>query len=459
MEYVLKDARGGDMNRDAARRLGLISCSAIVAGNMMGSGIALLPANLAAIGSITSLSWIISIVGAISLAYIFAKLGTVNPQQGGPIAYSEEVSPILGYQAGTLYFHANWVGNLAISITAVAYLSVFVPELAKPIPAGFATIGTVWFFTLINLAGPRWIGKLTTVGVALLLLPVLLTGIVGFYYFEPELFVQNWNVSQKGGFQAVFNGALLCLWSFIGIESATTDANLVKDPKRTIPRATMIGAGLAALVYFASCTAISGMFPAAKVAASGAPFSLAVAHVVGAWSSHIVSVIVAFACLTSLGSWMMLVAEAGARTARDGMLPRSFGKTNAKGIPVRGMIIIACMMSALMLVLMFFSSSSSAQHLFGNIISIAVLLTILPYFYSILDLLHHCELKGKRVFYQILACYVGAVFCLIAIAGSHDLILVSAVVVSFLAMIFYERKDRSAFEKQIHEEKKRAGLW
>jgi hypothetical protein len=58
-----------------------------------------------------------------------------------------------------------------------------------------------------------------------------------------------------------------------------------------------------------------------------------------------------------------------------------------------------------------------------------------------------------------MACYVGAVFCLIAIAGSHDVILVSAVVVSFLAMIFYERKDRSAFEKQIHEGKKRAGLW
>lgn len=440
------------MEKQNVKKLGLLTCSAVVAGNMMGSGIALLPSNLAAIGSISIISWLLAIFGALALAYVFAKLGTINPQEGGPIAYSEEVSPILGYQAGTLYFHANWVGNLAIAITGVTYLSVFFPLLTKPIPAGIATIALVWFFALINLIGPKLVGKLTAIGVALLLIPVILTGIVGFFYFDTELFVANWNVSHQGDFKAIFAGVLLCLWSFIGVESATTDASLVENPIKTIPRSTMIGAGIAALVYFASCTAISGMFPAKVVAASGAPFSLAVGHIIGPWAPRIVSALVAFGCLTSLGSWMMLVAQAGARTSHDDMLPRIFGKVNRKNIPTAGIILISTMMSLLMLVLMFFGGSKSAQHMFGNIISIAVLLTILPYFYSVLNMLHYTELRGKKLFYQIVACYMGVIFCLIAIAGAHDAILVATIIVSFVAMVFYERKDRSVFEKKIFEE-------
>jgi len=445
------------MTSTSVKKMGLLTCSAVVAGNMMGSGIALLPANLAAIGSISIISWVVAIVGAISLAYIFAKLGTIDPQEGGPIAYSEEVAPILGFQSGILYFHANWIGNLAIAITGVTYLSVFFPILTGSIPAGIATIAIVWLFALLNLGGAHWIGKLTTIGVALLLIPVIFTGVAGFFYFEPETFTANWNVSSGGDYHAIFAAVLLCLWSFIGVESATTDANLVKDPRRTIPKATMIGAGLAALVYFASCTAISGMFPAKEMAASGAPFSLAVGHILGNWSGLVVSAVVAFGCLTSLGSWMMLVAQAGARNAHDGMLPKIFGKISKDNVPRAGIVINAIMMSVLMLVLMVFSSHASAQTMFGNIISIAVLLTIIPYFYSGINLLHRTKQGKDRLLGQVFACYAGLAFCLIAIAGANDSILVASIVISFLALVIYSRKDRSAFEKMVYEAKLKSG--
>ena len=106
------------------KKLGVVACTAIVAGNMMGSGIALLPANLASIGSISIIGWGVALVGALALAYVFSRLSMEDPQEGGPIAYAGEVSPILGYQAGLLYYHANWIGNVAIAITGVDYLSV-----------------------------------------------------------------------------------------------------------------------------------------------------------------------------------------------------------------------------------------------------------------------------------------------------------------------------------------------
>jgi cadaverine:lysine antiporter len=84
----------------SAKKIGLFACTGVVAGNMMGSGIALLPANLASIGGIAIWGWVISIIGAMSLAYVYARLATKNPQQGGPIAYAGEISPAFGFQTG-----------------------------------------------------------------------------------------------------------------------------------------------------------------------------------------------------------------------------------------------------------------------------------------------------------------------------------------------------------------------
>lgn len=64
------------------KKIGLFTCIAVVAGNMMGSGIALLPAGLARIGAISIIGWIIATIGALALAYVFARLSTKNPQEG-----------------------------------------------------------------------------------------------------------------------------------------------------------------------------------------------------------------------------------------------------------------------------------------------------------------------------------------------------------------------------------------
>ncbi|MFP1496800.1 amino acid permease [Escherichia coli] len=110
----------------SAKKIGLFACTGVVAGNMMGSGIALLPANLAS-RWYCYLGLDSVIIGAMSLAYVYARLATKNPQQGGPIAYAGEISPAFGFETGVLYYHANWIGNLAIGITAVSYLSTFFP--------------------------------------------------------------------------------------------------------------------------------------------------------------------------------------------------------------------------------------------------------------------------------------------------------------------------------------------
>ncbi|EJR5449074.1 cadaverine/lysine antiporter [Vibrio cholerae] len=423
-----------------AKKIGLIACTGVVAGNMMGSGIALLPSTLASVGSISIYSWLICIVGALSLAFVFARLATKNPQEGGPIAYAGEVSPVFGFQTGVLYYHANWIGNLAIAITGVSYLSVFFPVLNNPIPAGLATIASVWLFTLVNLLGGSWVSRLCTIGLVLILIPVVGTALFGWTHFDSALYSQNWNVSAGSDGHAVITAVLICLWSFVGVESAAVSSGMVENPKRTVPLATMLGTGLAGLIYVLSTQMISGMFPASEVAASGAPFALATTALFGSWTAPFVSAFTALACFTSLGSWMMLVGEAGKRATNDGNFPKVFGETDRNGVPKKGLLIASSMMTLLMLVLMFFSSETAhASDLFNQLTTDAVLLTMLPYFYSSINLIRFEGMTTRNTFVMLFS-GIASLFCMVALAGAEGSTLTATFIMSLIILMFYSKK-------------------
>ncbi|AJI96580.1 transporter, basic amino acid/polyamine antiporter family protein [Yersinia ruckeri] len=424
----------------SSKKIGLIACTGVVAGNMMGSGIALLPASLASIGSIAIWGWVISIIGAMSLAYVYARLATKNPQQGGPIAYAGEISPAFGFQTGVLYYHANWIGNLAIGITAVSYLSTFFPALNNPVSAGIACIAVVWIFTFINLLGGTWVSRLTTLGLVLVLIPVVVTAVAGWHWFDVATYHANWNTSGTTDSHAVIKSILLCLWAFIGVESAAVSTGMVKNPKRTVPLATMMGTGLAGIIYIAATQVMSGMFPASQMAASGAPFAISASTIMGHWAAPLVSAFTAFACLTSLGSWMMLVGQAGVRAANDGNFPQVYGELDKNGIPRKGLLLASCKMTALMvLITMMNSGGGKASDLFSELTGIAVLLTMLPYFYSCVDLIRF-EGVNVRNLLSLIASICGCGFCFIALMGASSFELSGTFIVSLIILMFYARK-------------------
>ena len=427
------------MSANNAKKIGLVACTGVVAGNMMGSGIALLPASLAAVGSVSIFSWIICLVGALGLAFVYARLATKDPQEGGPIAYAGQLAPVFGFQTGVLYYHANWIGNLAIAITGVSYLSVFYPILTNPTVAAGATIASVWIFTFVNLLGGGWVSRLTTLGLILILIPIIGTAIVGWGHFDPAIYTQNWNVSSGTNSHAVISAVLICLWAFVGVESASVSTSLVKNPQRTVPLATMMGTALAGVVYILSTQVISGMFPAAEVAKSGAPFAMASTQIFGGWSAPFVSAFTALACFTSLGSWMMLVGEAGKRAAHDGNFPKIYGETDKSGIARKGLILASVKMTLLMIAITLFSGSSNSGDLFSQLTTIAVLLTMLPYFYSSVNLIR-LESRTTRNFFVLSFSGIACVFCLIALAGAEGSALTGTFLVSLIILVFYGKK-------------------
>ncbi|UBU08983.1 amino acid permease [Nonomuraea gerenzanensis] len=68
------------------RMLGPWTATALVVGNVIGAGVFLLPASLAACGSASTVAWVLTATGALLLALVFARLGRAYPGTGGPYA-------------------------------------------------------------------------------------------------------------------------------------------------------------------------------------------------------------------------------------------------------------------------------------------------------------------------------------------------------------------------------------
>src|SRR5262245_27570493 len=118
----------------APRQLGFWMCLALVVGNMIGSGIFLLPSSLAPYGLNSILGWLMTAVGALMLAIVFAQLSRVYPQAGGPYVYPRVAfGECAGYLMAWGYWMSVWVGNAAIAIGTVAYLAELVPVIKSTV--------------------------------------------------------------------------------------------------------------------------------------------------------------------------------------------------------------------------------------------------------------------------------------------------------------------------------------
>src|SRR4029434_5304402 len=114
------------------KKMNLTQLTFLVAVNMMGSGIIMLPTNMAQIGAISLLSWVVTALGSMAIAYGFAQAGLFNDRPGGMAAYAEDAYGKPGYfQVFFLYFLSVAIANVAVAISAVGYLAAFVPLLAS----------------------------------------------------------------------------------------------------------------------------------------------------------------------------------------------------------------------------------------------------------------------------------------------------------------------------------------
>ncbi len=359
------------------KKMNLMQLTFIVAVNMMGSGIIMLPANMAQVGGISLLSWIVTALGSMAIAYGFAQAGLLNQRAGGMAAYSEEAYGKSGYfLTFFLYFLSLAIGNVAIAISAVGYLSSFIPWLSStPIATCIGVIALVWITSAANFGGPSITGKIGSITVWGVIIPVGLLSFLGWFWFSKDTFAAAWNPQGLSLGQGMGSSISLTLWAFLGMESAAQNSDAVENPKRDVPLACMFGTLGAGVVYVLSTTVIQGIVPNAELAASNAPFALAYAQAFNPVVGKIIMALAVMACVGSLLGWQFTIAMTAKSAAEERMFPAFFCRLNGMGAPVMGMVVLGVLQT--LLALSTISPTLSEQ--FSALVNLAVVNNVIPY--------------------------------------------------------------------------------
>ncbi len=376
-----------------SKKLGIWMTTSLVAGNMLGSGIFLLPATLALFGAISLFGWLFSALGAIFLALVFSSLSRSISGAGGPYAYTREAfGDLNGFLVAWGYWVALWSGNGAIALAAVGYLGQFFPVIAEdPVISALTSIGLIWFFSLINMLGIREAGMVQLITTILKFLPLILIGTVGFLYFHSDHFIPL-NLSHETNFSAITTTAAITLWAFIGLESATIPSNQVENPRRTIPIATILGTFLVLVVCIAVTAAIMGIISPSELSTSASPFADAAEKIWGTWAGYAAAAVALVACLGALNGWILLQGQFPMAASRDGLFPQLFSRLSRKGTPNLG-IALSSLLTSILIVLNF---TRGLVSMFTFIIMLSTLSTLIPYAYSSLAELRFCFRNNRK---------------------------------------------------------------
>ncbi len=361
-------------------KLGIWMATSLVIGNMIGAGIFMMPAALAEYGGISILGWLASSIGALLLALVFSRLSNmVRNNNGGPYAFAREgFGDYVGFMVAWGYWISAWVAVAAIAIAFVSALSIFVPPLHNnPLVAVMTGLAAIWFLTWINSLGIRNSGRVQVLTTLLKLAPIAVIILGGFFFFKTDNFVP-FNASGTSFTGAIATTGTLTLYAFLGLECATIPAANVKNPEKTIPRATILGTLITTGVYVLSTVAVMGLVPLETLATSPAPFADAMKVMTGEIGSHIVAAGAAIAAFGALNGWILIQSQLAKAISEDGLFPKIFQRENSNGVPVWGIVIGSTLSSVVMLM----NYSEGLVEQFKFIILLSTLCTLVPYLFS-----------------------------------------------------------------------------
>lgn len=368
----------------SAKKMGVRQLTLLTAVNMMGSGIILLPANLAQVGTISVLSWLVTTAGATSLAYAFARAGTFSNHDGGMGGYAEYAEGKSGnFMTNYTYFVSLLIANVAIALATVGYGSNLLGFDLGRWTTVLATVAVLWLATVLTFGGARRSGTISAVTVWGVIIPVLTLSVVGWLFFSPSRYTGAWNPHGYALFHGISASIAVTLFAFLGLESACANMGAVENPKKNVPIAVLSGTLIAAVLYIASTSVIAGIVPNADLAKSNAPFGLAFAHIFNPTIGKIVIGMMVISCFGSLFSWQFTIAEVARSSAAIGYFPKLFKRVTKAGAPIIGI----CVITIVQTLVAFMTASPSLNKQFTVLLNLTVMTNLIPYLLSMAALI------------------------------------------------------------------------
>ena len=369
-------------DRQEPAALGLTSATGLVIGTVIGAGVFTMPAVLASAGTVSLAVLAVIAVGAMVLAVLFGQLTRRVPNSdGGLYAYARhEFGDFAGYLTGWCYWIQAWAGNAAIVASWVFYVDALFGINPTGLENWGIALAGLWIPAAVNLGGIRQTAWLQNLTVVLKYLPLLFVAVVGWFFVTKANF-GAFNASGGSLYSAIGIAAGVALFSFIGVETAAITAKRVKDPRRNVGRASLLGTGAAAVVYLAVSAAVMGLVSHHALVGNGAPFVNAFQAIFphGAWAGKLVAALAATSGFGALIGWTLVTAEVSRAPANDGLFPRQFGWTDRRGTAWFGVVTAAALPSLLML---WRYTASSGLTVFTYLVDLTVVTVAIPYLFS-----------------------------------------------------------------------------
>ena len=419
-------------------KIGVGLAAMLVAGNMIGSGVYLLPAVLAGVGGISILGWGVAVLGGLILAAMFAAFAhyglEASGQQGLIGKIADGLGPFWGYQAAALYSVGCWVGNVAIALAVTGYAASFAPVLKSGLASALFSIAVILAATAANIFGSRMVSRLQAATLLTGLAPVLLVAVAGWAVFNPTLFAAQWNIAHRSPGQVLNVTMLPIFWAFLGLESAAVCAVRVRDPGRNLARATLIGVAMAGAIYAAGCVVLLGVLPAGVIATSTAPFADGAHAILGVGVGAFVALCAMTRAGGTLAGWILVTAETAQSAAATGLFSRMLAEPGAKAT-VRTLLVASVIMIAIVAA----SAAPVLAEQFSTLIDVAVLVSLAMYILSAAALWRLSAQEpapGRKLFVRA-ACVGSIAFCTGVVLTSKPLLLALGLAVMGLASLAY----------------------
>ncbi len=420
---------------DKSKQIGLWTTTSLVVGNMIASGLFMLPATLGIYGGISLIGWLISGAGAICLALVYSWLSKLQPlATGGPYAYTREgMGNFAAFLVAWGYWISVWCTNAAITVAFVSYLSAFIPSLgSNPILSVGTGLAAIWFLTWINTRGIREAGIVQVITTVLKIVPLLVITIGGLFYLNLDNFVP-FNVSSQSNLSAITSTTTLTLFAFLGLECATIPSGNVKNPEKTISRATIIGTLLTTFIYIAGTVAVMGIIPPSILHESQAPFADAAASIWGEEARYLVAGGALISTFGALNGWILVQGQMPMAAARNHLFPHVFAKENKNGTPAMGIVISSVLVSVLTMM----NFSNSLADTFKFAILMGTLTCLVAYLFSIVAFFIIDSKQPGIRWGKMLVASLAFIYSMWAVIGSGEEIVYWGFILLMAGLPFY----------------------
>ncbi|MBO3737188.1 APC family permease [Actinoplanes flavus] len=295
--------------------------AALSVGAVLGTGLISLPALAAeAAGPASLVAWLVLIVLSAPLAWTFAALGARYPDGGGvstyaQMAFGRRVAAAVGW---CFYFAVPLGAPVAVGFTGGYVSGVLGGGRFTELAAFLAIVGTAY---AMNWFGLRVSGRVQ-LALSICLTTLLVVTVVAAL---PHADLANLTPFTPHGWTGIGAAAALLVWGFAGWEALSSLSGEYRNPRRDVPRATLIAVAVVGVLYLAVAT-VSVLALGPALAGSRAPLADLLAIGLGGPVRIVTAIVAVVLTLGAVNAYFAGASRLGAALAAEGALPaRVFG--------------------------------------------------------------------------------------------------------------------------------------